>query len=185
MITSDDIFKVLLQARTEREQTLMKSRMLTDASNAINTKTWADLDFTRHIDCETGENYNKYKEALDMRGKSMSRYLRDKLGKEERGMSNGENSFVYMSELMQKEGLYLLDEPENSLSPNMQLQLAQLLLYSTWRATTTARSSWPRTPPSCSQSPTQKSTTSMPPPPPCAPLNSSPPCAPTTTSFPQ
>ena len=44
-------------------------------------------------------------------------------------MSNGENSFVYMSELMQKEGLYLLDEPENSLSTEMQMKLSDLLVY--------------------------------------------------------
>ena len=44
-------------------------------------------------------------------------------------MSNGENSFVYMSELLQNEGLYLLDEPENSLSPEMQMKLSDLLAY--------------------------------------------------------
>lgn len=129
MITSDDIFKTLLQDRVEREQTLMKSRMLTEKADSVRKGRWMDFKFARHIDCETGENFNQYKEAVDIRKKSVSRYLRDKLGKEETGMSNGENSFVYISELMQKEGLYLLDEPENSLSPDMQLKLAELLLY--------------------------------------------------------
>lgn len=129
MITSDDIFKALLQERVGREQTLIKSRMLTEKADKICMGKWMDFKFARHIDCETGENLNQYKEAVDIRRKSVSRYLRDKLGKEETGMSNGENSFVYMSELMQKEGLYLLDEPENSLSPDMQLKLAELLLY--------------------------------------------------------
>jgi len=129
MITSDDIFKALLQQRVERDQIIMKSRMLVDKTAAINTSRWKDLPFTRRLDFETGENVNQYRDAMDIRKKSVSRYLRDKLGEEEKGMSNGENSFVYMSELMQKEGLYLLDEPENSLSPEMQMKLSDLLLY--------------------------------------------------------
>lgn len=129
MITSDDIFKALLQDRVSREQTLMKSRMLMQKADSINNGKWMDFKWVRHIDFETGENLNQYKEAVEIRKKSVSRYLRDKLGKEGNGMSNGENSFIYMSELMQKEGLYLLDEPENSLSPDMQMKLAELLLY--------------------------------------------------------
>jgi predicted ATPase len=129
MITSDDIFKALLQDRVSREQTLIKSRMLTDKAGAIKMGRWADFKFSRHLDLESGENIQQYKEAVEIRKKSVSKYLRDKLGKEEPGMSNGENSFVYMSELLKKEGLYLLDEPENSLSPEMQMKLSDLLVY--------------------------------------------------------
>ena len=129
VITSDDIFKALLQERVSKEQALMKSRMLTDKAGAIKSGRWTDFKFSRHLDLETGENVQQYKDAVEIRKKSVSQYLRDKLGNEEPGMSNGENSFVYMSELMQNEGLYLLDEPENSLSPEMQMKLSDLLVY--------------------------------------------------------
>lgn len=129
MITSDDIFKTLLQDRVSREQTLMKSRMLTDKAGAIKSGRWTNFKFTKHLDLESGENVKQYIDAVEIRKKSVSQYLKSKLGKEEPGMSNGENSFVYISELMQKEGLYLLDEPENSLSPEMQMKLSDLLLY--------------------------------------------------------
>jgi len=129
VITSDDIFKTVLQNRVQREQIIMKSRMLINKASAINSGRWSDFKFSKHLDLETGENVKQYMEAVDIRKKSVSRYLKDKLGDEEKGMSNGENSFVYMSELMQKEGLYLLDEPENSLSPEMQIKLSDLLLY--------------------------------------------------------
>lgn len=36
---------------------------------------------------------------------------------------------VYMSQILQDEGLYLLDEPENSLSAAMQADFADLLVY--------------------------------------------------------
>lgn len=129
MITSDDIFKVLLQQRVDKDRKLLKSRKLTEKASYINSGRWMDFKFARHIDTESGENLQQYKDALAIRKKSVSQYLRDRLGKEEKGLSNGENSFVYMSELMQKEGLYLLDEPENSLSPEMQMKLSDLLLY--------------------------------------------------------
>ena len=129
VITSDDIFKTLLQDRVNKEQALMKSRMLTDKAGAINQGRWYDFKFARHLDLETGENVRQYRDAVEIRKKSVSKYLRDKLGNEEPGLSNGENSFVYMSELLQREGLYLLDEPENSLSPEMQIKLSDLLLY--------------------------------------------------------
>lgn len=44
-----------------------------------------------------------------------------------RERSNGENAFRYFTEKIQDSGLYLLDEPENSLSPARQLELAQFL----------------------------------------------------------
>ena len=129
MITSDDIFKQLLQNRVSREQTLMKSHMLSQKSLESKWGRWNEFKFSKHLDFETGENVQQYMDAVEMRKKSVSKYLRDKLGKEEQGLSNGENSFVYMSELLQGEGLYLLDEPENSLSPEMQMKLSDLLFY--------------------------------------------------------
>jgi len=54
MITSDDIFKALLQHRADRDQRLMKSRMLTEAAVAMKNSRRADLKFMRHIDFETG-----------------------------------------------------------------------------------------------------------------------------------
>ena len=41
--------------------------------------------------------------------------------------SNGESAFLYFSEKVQENGLYLLDEPENSLSPLRQQELAKFL----------------------------------------------------------
>ena len=41
--------------------------------------------------------------------------------------SNGESAFLYFSEKIRENGLYLLDEPENSLSPSRQQELAKFL----------------------------------------------------------
>ena len=45
----------------------------------------------------------------------------------EREYSNGESAFIYFTQAIAERGLYLLDEPENSLSPNLQLDLVDFL----------------------------------------------------------
>jgi predicted ATPase len=58
------------------------------------------------------------------------------LGPIERGFSNGENSMMYLAEEIQKEGLYLLDEPENSMSTKFQKDLADIISFSAGRYNT-------------------------------------------------
>ena len=44
--------------------------------------------------------------------------------------SNGESAFIYFSDKIKENALYLLDEPENSLSAARQRELAQFLMES-------------------------------------------------------
>lgn len=41
--------------------------------------------------------------------------------------SNGESAFLYFTDKIRENGLYLLDEPENSLSPDKQQELLEFL----------------------------------------------------------
>lgn len=133
VITSDDIFKSLLTGRIKREQSLYKANILIKRCAAIKRDDEYDVEGNlkrpRYLNFETGENVQKYIDFVDVRKKSYSEYIKDKLGKEEPGLSNGENSFLQISQLMEDEGVYILDEPENSLSPEMQYNLSQLILY--------------------------------------------------------
>lgn len=58
---------------------------------------------------------------------STSQLIRERVGVDERTYSNGENGFNYFTDAIQPGGLYLLDEPENSLSAEMQLELVSFL----------------------------------------------------------
>lgn len=133
VITSDDIFKSLLAGRIKREQSLYKANILIKRCAAIKRGGEYDVEGNlkrpRHLNLETGENVQKYIDFVNVRKESYSKYIKDKLGKEELGLSNGENSFFQISQLMEDEGVYILDEPENSLSPEMQYKLSQLILY--------------------------------------------------------
>ena len=44
-----------------------------------------------------------------------------------REYSNGESAFLYFTEKIGEDGLYLLDEPENSLSQKRQMELVNFL----------------------------------------------------------
>jgi predicted ATPase len=61
---------------------------------------------------------------------SAKKYFTEKLGKLGREYSNGENGMMYLAEKILEPGLYLLDEPENSLSSEYQYNLAELINFS-------------------------------------------------------
>jgi len=139
VITSDDIFKMLLDDRLKKDQLLFKSKIFRREISEIKRLKEKDDRYRRirEINFETGENLEEYKEFMRMRQtKSVSKYLVEKLGPIERGFSNGENSMMYLAEEIQKEGLYLLDEPENSMSTKFQKDLADIISFSVGRYNT-------------------------------------------------
>lgn len=73
------------------------------------------------------EDYDQLKKVTNARRKTMSAYVRDKLGSNLRERSNGESALLYFTEKIKENALYLLDEPENSLSPKKQLELVRFL----------------------------------------------------------
>ena len=62
-----------------------------------------------------------------VRGLSKAEFANKYLGKNIREHSNGETAIKYFYDNLQENGLYLLDEPENSLSPKRQQELAGTL----------------------------------------------------------
>ena len=71
------------------------------------------------------DDYERWKRVRDMRNKnrSQSRFLKENLMRNIQERSNGESALSYFVDSVQENALYLLDEPENSLSPQNQLQL--------------------------------------------------------------
>lgn len=121
IITSDDVFDFMLNLRSlnegidrTRENLFEEYKNLTDSSQPV---------FQLH----SLEDYDQLKKITNARRKTMSAYVRDKLGSNLRERSNGESALLYFTEKIKANALYLLDEPENSLSPEKQLELVQFL----------------------------------------------------------
>lgn len=73
------------------------------------------------------EDYEQLKKVNMARSNIQSKYVRKKLMDNVREHSNGESAFLYFTEKIKDNGLYLLDEPENSLSPEKQQELMKFL----------------------------------------------------------
>ena len=80
-----------------------------------------------HFQMHSLEDYEQLKKVVQARSKTQSKYVRANLMDNVREHSNGESAFLYFSEKIQENGLYLLDEPENSLSPERQQELLRFL----------------------------------------------------------
>lgn len=118
IITSDDVFDFMLNLRSINEGIDRKREAL----------------FEEYLDAKYGQfqlrsmaDYDKFRKVNMARSKSQSKYVRKNLMDNVREHSNGESAFLYFSEKIEENGLYLLDEPENSLSPDRQQELLKFL----------------------------------------------------------
>lgn len=127
MITSDDIFKYMLEKRRQTEQKIFKSQALISQFMAVRHPQKKDYTPPQKMNLETGEGVDEYVEYNKMRKLSATKYLEEKIGKTEDGFSNGETALMYLFEQIAERGLYILDEPENSMSCEYQMKLAEYL----------------------------------------------------------
>ena len=72
-------------------------------------------------------DFDHLREVNEARRRTASRFVRNEVPDEAREHSNGESALLYFREAMDEGALYLLDEPENSLSPQRQEELGQFL----------------------------------------------------------
>lgn len=118
IITSDDVFDYMLNIRNLNEGIDLKREKLFDEymdakHSQFQMKSFADYEQLRKV--------NK------ARSKTQSHFVRSELIDNIREYSNGESAFLYFTEKISDNGLYLLDEPENSLSPKRQLELMSFI----------------------------------------------------------
>lgn len=118
IITSDDVFDYVLDIRKLNEGIDFKREDLFE--EYIDNK-FTDFHF------KTMEDIDRLRTINKSRSTSQSKYVKDKLNDNVREYSNGESAFKYFTEKISEDSLYLLDEPENSLAPNRQIELAQYI----------------------------------------------------------
>lgn len=118
IITSDDVFDYMLNIRnlnqgidTKREE--LFAEYLENKYAKFQMRSMAD--------------YEKLRKVNQARSKTQSRYVRGELMDNVREYSNGESAYRYFTAKIEENALYLLDEPENSLSSNRQLALVKFI----------------------------------------------------------
>ncbi len=119
IITSDGVFERVLDIRRINDGIDGKRSDIIDEYIRENSPG-AEPNLLRGLD-----DYDRFKRAKDMRSRShtQSRILKENLMRNIQERSNGESALSFFVDSIEENALYLLDEPENSLSPQNQLQL--------------------------------------------------------------
>ncbi len=123
IITSDGVFDYLLDLRAindgidRRREELFEEYRATQKDSQVNGYRLGSM-----------EDYDELKRRNEIRRGSMNQYTARRLEVVETlPHSNGESAFGYFTQRICENALYLLDEPENSLSATLQQQLADFL----------------------------------------------------------
>ena len=127
IVTSDDVFDYMLAVRMNNIDIRNGIERGKDEWREINADKSGGLGIKVRL---TGvENFEKFKANALARDKSVSRrkYLQQIVGQEVRMGSNGETALSYFEAKLKNDTLYCLDEPENSMSLKMQLELKEML----------------------------------------------------------
>ena len=118
IITSDDVFDYILNLRNLNEGIDNKRENLFG--------DYLDAKYSG-FKMKSLEDYEELKKVNSARAGTMSKFIRKNLMSNVRLYSNGESAYRYFIEKIIENGLYILDEPENSLSPKRQIELMSFI----------------------------------------------------------
>lgn len=121
ILTSDDVFDYLLNIRYLNDGIDVRREELFE--------DYLDRKYAHH-QLKSMAEYEGWKESYDAKSKSQSQFVRDRLMRNVDMFSNGESAMKYFVDHITENALYLLDEPENSLSIALQQELCKYIVDS-------------------------------------------------------
>lgn len=124
IITSDDVFDYMLTIRNMNEAIDDNRYKVMDEFGDIAVGLQNNPDEYR---LKSLDDYDKLKKVNLVRKRNLSKYVRNYSPNNMKEQSNGESAFMYFTNKINENSLYILDEPENSLSPEKQLELLKFI----------------------------------------------------------
>ena len=120
-ISSDDVFDSLLDLRAINSSVNRRKKDLVD--EYFETKYTPAQNYNSSID-----EYDKLKNKVDANRMTVSRYVRSRLRNNNIIQeSNGETALDFWERQIEDNAIYIIDEPENSLSAENQLKLKKFI----------------------------------------------------------
>ena len=117
LVTSDDVFDYLLDIRSINSNVNRKKETL--------SKEYLDYKFNSDYSIN---DYKELKNVCDAKRKTMSKFVRERLANNNIiENSNGESALMFWEKEIDEDSIYILDEPENSLSAENQLKLKKFI----------------------------------------------------------
>ncbi len=130
MIASDDVFNYMLKLRGVNQDINYDRNKLFEEYNR--KKYGLVSNSLCHVNFEDKNSVAEFERNMSIMKKSKSQFVRQNLIGNIREHSNGESAILYFQDKIDSDSLYLLDEPENSLSPEKQILLAKYIEESAW-----------------------------------------------------
>lgn len=118
VITSDDVFDYIFDLRALNEGVDNSRRALMQEYLELKTKPFQMRSLA---------DYEQLKKANSAKRHSKSEFIRQNLVRNAAERSNGESALMYFTHKIEANQIYLLDEPENSLSAEYQQELCGFL----------------------------------------------------------
>ena len=115
IIFSEDIFENILSKRIENQKKNnqreeLEKHYIQYKYNPINYTSLEDLSI-----------------SVETINKTQRKFIKSRIEENAREFSNGQTSLAFFDKELKENSLYLLDEPENSMSPKFQVELIQLI----------------------------------------------------------
>ena len=121
ILTSDDVSDYLLNIRYLNDGIDVRRNELFDE--------YLDRKYSHH-QLKSMADYDDWKESMSAKKSTQSMYVKNRLMRNVDMQSNGETAIKYYTERIDRDALFLIDEPENSLSAIRQKELAEYLYQS-------------------------------------------------------
>ena len=123
IITSDDVFDFLLDIRSINEGVANRREQLFAEYDDFRKEITRGKTF----EFRSMDDYEALKHRNELKRSTKSQFASRRMPTELSGKSNGESAFWYFTNQIEENALYLLDEPENSLSVKLQNELRQFI----------------------------------------------------------
>lgn len=118
IITSDDVFEFTMNLRHINEGIDRRRELLFEEYDKLKASDFRLKNLS---------DYDKFKKTATTRKINRANFVMQNLQNNVREQSNGESGYMYFTNKIENDALYLLDEPENSLSPERQQELLQFI----------------------------------------------------------
>ena len=120
-ISSDDVFDYLLDLKAINSNVNRRKDRLIDEYYDYKNKSSKEFNFGLN-------DYNELKNKVDSNRQTVSKYVRTRLRNNNvLQESNGETALDFWQNEITEDGIYIIDEPENSLSSENQLKLKSFI----------------------------------------------------------
>ena len=125
-LSSDDVFDYVMNMRYLNQDIDDHREQLIKGYATMRHRAAVDEKYRQLHGLDDYDRWKEVKSAMNKNG-TQSKFINERLARNIDMFSNGETALRYFTEHIDRDALYLLDEPENSLSIKFQLDLAKYI----------------------------------------------------------